>query len=61
MNIEDYAERVECDEAWNEIQDRAIYNDDIMILKCDFCGMPLFVRTGVCFTCQNCGTTTGCG
>jgi hypothetical protein len=28
---------------------------------CPDCGSFLMVRTGTCATCQNCGTTGGCG
>jgi hypothetical protein len=27
---------------------------------CTFCGSASMVRTGICETCQNCGTTSGC-
>jgi len=58
MNIEDYAERVEMDEARDS--NRAIHGNNTAVGKCAYCGMPLFVRAGVCHVCQNCGTTTGC-
>ena len=28
---------------------------------CPQCGSPNYIRTGSCFTCQDCGTNTGCG
>lgn len=29
--------------------------------RCGHCGGTALVRTGSCLTCQDCGTTTGCG
>ncbi|MEM6929939.1 MAG: hypothetical protein AAF602_23580 [Myxococcota bacterium] len=29
--------------------------------RCANCGSTAMVRTGACITCQDCGTTTGCG
>jgi len=58
MLIEDYAERVEMDEARDS--DMAIYGNNTAVGKCAYCGMPLFVQNGCGYLCQNCGTTTGC-
>ena len=28
--------------------------------ECDLCGSSRMIRSGVCSTCQDCGTTSGC-
>lgn len=36
-------------------------NEALSPLRCTDCHSTRLVRTGTCYTCQDCGTTTGCG
>lgn len=47
--------------AWSEMEPVARRRSAPTGDVCDHCGGVNMVRSGSCLTCQNCGSTSGCG